>query len=134
MPGEQPERTPGLSISVPVEMVEAIVAVAAEHVLEELRDHSERDPWPEWMSVETAARYLDVSAERLRKLVARRGIPFVQEGPGCRIFFSCHDLDSWMQRQVINERSTVRDYRDPPAWLHEEPNDAPRNRATSDAS
>jgi excisionase family DNA binding protein len=57
------------------------------------------EPWPEWMNVETAAAYLDSSVERLRKLVARRQIPFVQEGPGCRVFFRRSDLDAWMEKQ-----------------------------------
>ena len=37
--------------------------------------------WPEWMSVETAAAYLDVSPERLHKLKQRGHVPFVQTAP-----------------------------------------------------
>jgi excisionase family DNA binding protein len=51
---------------------------------------------PEWMNVETAAAYLDCTPERLRKLIARREIPFHQEAPGCRIFFRRQELDEWM--------------------------------------
>ncbi|MBA3844185.1 MAG: helix-turn-helix domain-containing protein, partial [Actinobacteria bacterium] len=58
---------------------------------------SRSDSWPEWMGVETAARYLDVSPQRLRKLVAAGSIPHVQEGPGCRVFFGRADLDRWMR-------------------------------------
>jgi excisionase family DNA binding protein len=54
------------------------------------------DSWPAWMSVDTAARYLDVSPERLRKLQARRAIPYHQEGTGCRVLFCRRDLDNWM--------------------------------------
>lgn len=57
---------------------------------------SGRESWPQWMSAETAAAYLDCSVERLRKLVARRQIPFAQEGHGCRLEFSRDDLDEWM--------------------------------------
>ncbi len=57
------------------------------------------EPWPQWMTVETAARYLDVSPGRLRKLVARRQVPFAQEGKGCRLNFSRDDLDQWMRAQ-----------------------------------
>ena len=60
-----------------------------------------REPWPRWMSAETAASYLDCSVERLRKLVARRQIPFAQEGRGCRLEFSRDDLDEWMRSRRI---------------------------------
>jgi excisionase family DNA binding protein len=48
------------------------------------------------MSVETAARYLDVSPERVRKLQARGVLPYYQEGPGCRVFFNRRELDDAM--------------------------------------
>lgn len=57
------------------------------------RDHAK---WPEWMSVETAANYLDVTVERVRKLKDRREIPYYQEAPGCRVFFRRSELDEWM--------------------------------------
>ena len=59
---------------------------------------------PEWMSVESAARYLDVSPERVRKLVARRTIPHYQEGPGCRVFLRRRELDEWMLRSRVAAR------------------------------
>lgn len=52
--------------------------------------------WPEWMSVETAARYLDVSPERVSKLKARGLLPCYQDGPGCRVFFNRRELDEAM--------------------------------------
>jgi excisionase family DNA binding protein len=48
------------------------------------------------MNAETAANYLDVSIERIRKLKERQEIPFHQEGPGCRVLFTRTDLDKWM--------------------------------------
>jgi len=50
------------------------------------------------MNVATCARYLDVSPERVRKLVATRRIPYSQEAPGCRVFFRRSELDEWMQQ------------------------------------
>ena len=44
------------------------------------------------MNVETAARYLDVPEERVRKLKDRRVIPYYQDGPGCRVFFRRAEL------------------------------------------
>ena len=58
--------TAGLRIELPASVVEAIVAEVVERVRAEF-DRS-GDTWPEFMSVETASRYLDISAERLRKL------------------------------------------------------------------
>jgi excisionase family DNA binding protein len=68
-------------------------------LLEQLRAElraEQADGWPGWMSVETASKYLDVSPERIRKLVARGEIPYSQEGAGCRISFSRTELDEWM--------------------------------------
>jgi excisionase family DNA binding protein len=67
-----------------------------EELLADLRAEQGVPTWPGWMSVDTASRYLDCPVERVRKLVARREIPFAQEGPGCRIFFNRSDLDRWM--------------------------------------
>jgi Helix-turn-helix domain len=54
------------------------------------------EPWPEWMNVATAARYLDISPERLAKAKQRGSVPHYQEGPGCRVFFRRSELDAWM--------------------------------------
>lgn len=85
-----------LTIEIPSSTFDAIVAAAAGRALELLGSQLDQEAWPEWMSVERAAKYLDVSPERLRKLQARREIPFHQEAPGCRVFFRRHDLDDWM--------------------------------------
>jgi hypothetical protein len=46
------------------------VAVLAALVADLLRpDTPAESAWPEWMNVETAARYLDYTPERIRKLV-----------------------------------------------------------------
>lgn len=77
------------------EQVSALAAFVASLV----RAHAQppgSDSWPEWMNVDTAAGYLDCTPERIRKLVARREIPYHQEAPGCRIFFRREELDTWM--------------------------------------
>lgn len=61
-------------------------------------DHRD-EPWPEWMNIETVARYLDASPERIRKLVSRRQIPFAQDGPRCRLAFNRAAIDEWMERR-----------------------------------
>lgn len=87
---------------------EAIIAAAAARTLELLGTRLEQEAWPAWMSVETASRYLDVSPERLRKLQARREIPFHQEAPGCRVFFRRHDLDEWMAAFRLPTRTAAK--------------------------
>src|SRR5579864_8066741 len=70
-----------------------------EELLAELRRDGER--WPEYMDVKTAAAYLGVSVQRVRKLKDRRAIPYFQEAENCRVFFKRSDLDEWMREQRI---------------------------------
>lgn len=82
----------------------------AQRVAEIVREREAGSPrgeaatWPEWMSVETAARYLDVPPERVRKLKEHGQIPFYQSGPGCRVFFNRSELDEWMRGQRVAAR------------------------------
>jgi excisionase family DNA binding protein len=82
-----------LDLTAPLEQLKAQLRV---ELLAELRADRNEQAWPRWMAVETLARYMDASPERIRKLVARRRIPYVQEGPGCRVFFDRHEIDRWM--------------------------------------
>ena len=99
------------------EIVERLRAELAEEVRAQVRAEVEAAAWPGWMSVETAARYLDCPPERVRKLIARRSIPFSQEAPGCRIFLSRTDLDRWMRDDLRDERERPLE-RAPAAPLH----------------
>jgi hypothetical protein len=72
----------------------ALAAIAAA-----LTPAESTDTWPKWMNTHTAARYLDCSTERLRKLTARGQIPHNQEAPGCRVFYSRRAIDQWMESQ-----------------------------------
>jgi excisionase family DNA binding protein len=67
-----------------------------ERVAEQLAENV-KSCWPQWMSVATAARYLDVSVERLWHLKRAGQIPFVQDEPNARVFFGRADLDQWME-------------------------------------
>jgi excisionase family DNA binding protein len=58
------------------------------------------------MAIETAARYLDVSPQRLRKQVAHRQIPFHQEDKGCRVLFRRSELDDWMSSFRVPARAS----------------------------
>ena len=97
--GAGPNGIASLTVELPVALVDALVGATADRVLERVdADRLSQPTWPEWMSVDTAARYLDVSPERVRKLQSRREIPFHQEASGCRVLFRRDDLDEWMQR------------------------------------
>jgi excisionase family DNA binding protein len=84
-------------VRVPLELdADALDAIATA-----LNSAESTDTWPMWMNVETAARYLDVSVERLRKLKDSGSVPFVQERPGARVFHNRDDLDAWMRAQGV---------------------------------
>jgi hypothetical protein len=85
-----------LSVALPTEFVELVATRVAEILLEREVTSVDERAWPEWMSVVTAAQYLDMPLERLRKLKDRRAIPCHQEGPGCRLFFSRKELGAYM--------------------------------------
>lgn len=84
-----------LRVVIQAEQVTAIAALVAD-LLHPGAQASDDEASPEWMNVETAAKYLDCTPERIRKLVARREIPYHQEAPGCRIFFRRQELNEWM--------------------------------------
>lgn len=84
-----------LVVSIPADQLDQLVDLVAARLADRLEPPT--PTWPEWMSIETASRYLDCSVERLRKLVARNQIPFHQEGPRTRVFFNRFDIDGWMQ-------------------------------------
>jgi excisionase family DNA binding protein len=86
-----------IAIAISLSDLDGLIDAVVEGVTKALdaRDAAEGG-WPAFMSVETAARYLDVSVERVRKLKERQEIPYIQEAPGCRVLFARRDLDAWM--------------------------------------
>jgi excisionase family DNA binding protein len=85
-----------ISLHVSAEDLDDLIARATEVLAQALDRDGSGDRWPAFMSVETAAEYLDVSKERIRKLKDRREIPYIQEAPGHRVLFARTDLDEWM--------------------------------------
>jgi excisionase family DNA binding protein len=82
--------------TLPPEALDGLAAAIVERLAPMLAELGPSDRWPAFMSAETAAAYLDVSVERIRKLKDRREIPFIQEAPGHRVLFARGDLDAWM--------------------------------------
>ena len=97
-----------VSISLDDDAINAIAVRIAEilRTAEARRDAGD-EPSSEWMGVPGAAQYLGISQERVRKLVARRAVPYVQEGHGHRVFFSRRALDEWMLSHLIPERNAA---------------------------
>ena len=48
-----------------------------------------------WLDARTAAEYLGLHRDTLRKLAAQRAIPTHQDGPRCKLYFRRDELDEW---------------------------------------
>jgi excisionase family DNA binding protein len=48
-----------------------------------------------WLDARSAAEYLGLHRDTLRKLAAQRAIPTHQVGPGCKLYFRRDELDEW---------------------------------------
>jgi hypothetical protein len=89
-----------VNIELPAEFLDHVAAQVAAEILDRIELPKQ---WPEWMNIDTAAAYLDISPERLHKLKQRDAVPYVQDGPGARVFFCRSDLDCWMRSQTRTE-------------------------------
>jgi excisionase family DNA binding protein len=49
----------------------------------------------DWMDARSAAGYLGIHRDTLRKLAAQRAIPVHQDGPRCKLYFRRDELDDW---------------------------------------
>jgi hypothetical protein len=79
-------------------LTEAVEALVEDRIAEALADlRRDSDRWPPYMDVPTAARYLGVAQERVRKLIARRAVAIVQEAPRHRVTLARDDLDALMR-------------------------------------
>lgn len=87
--------TQGLTITVDVEqLANRVAALVAEHLVALLPPTSSP-----WVDVDGAAAHLSCSRERIRKLIARKEIPFHQARPNSRVFLNRHELDDWLLNQ-----------------------------------
>ena len=69
-------------------------ALLAERLGPYLRPVSASD---ESLDADGAAAYLSLPRSTLHKLTAERGIPFAQDGPGCKLYFKRSALDAWRE-------------------------------------
>ncbi len=87
-----------------IDLTDALARLRTEivaDVLDQVRAERETDPWPGWMDVPTAARYLSVTPGRVRKLIAARRLPYSQEAPGCRVLIERRALDEHLRAMQI---------------------------------
>jgi excisionase family DNA binding protein len=49
----------------------------------------------DWLDARSAAAYLRIHRDTLRKLAAQRAIPSHQDGPRCKLYFRRDELDEW---------------------------------------
>jgi excisionase family DNA binding protein len=77
--------------------IDKLVARVAAAVVEHLGRASSDDS-AEWLDSRSAAKYLGVHRDTLRKLAAERAIPVYQDGRGCKLFFRRSDLDEWRDK------------------------------------
>jgi excisionase family DNA binding protein len=61
----------------------------------------------DWLDARTAATYLGMHRDTLRKLAAQRAVPVHQDGPGCKLYFRREELDDW-RRSSQAPRSRLR--------------------------
>jgi excisionase family DNA binding protein len=87
----------GMAPPVPVEVVVSVdLGPLVERIAAEVAARLVAPGSSPWLDVNGAAEYLACSPERIRKLIARRDIPYHQEGPGSRVFFNKGELDEWL--------------------------------------
>lgn len=82
-------------------LLDALFDKLAAHVAAAVLEHlgvASSDDTSEWLDSRSAAEYLDVHRDTLRKLAAEGAIPVHQDGRGCKLFFRRADLDEWRER------------------------------------
>ena len=88
------------------ELAEVVARRVAELVREEKGEGADSHNASPWLSVGSAAAYLDWPRERLYKLTARGAIPhYKHEG---RLAFRRDELDRWLERHAQGERDWMR--------------------------
>lgn len=56
---------------------------------------STSDRASEWLDARSAAEYLGIHRDTLRKLAAERAVPVHQDGPRCKLYFRREEPDDW---------------------------------------
>jgi excisionase family DNA binding protein len=79
-------------------LIDQVLGRLAELVVDRLVERTEAHRGNDvraWLDARTAAEYLGVHRDTLRKLAAQRAIPTHQDGPRCKLYFRRDELDEW---------------------------------------
>lgn len=87
--------TATLALDLPPEVVERLADAVAERVLARLEGTDGGMDPERWMDTRDAAAYLGTTPNALHKLTSARTVPFEQDGPGAKCWFTRRDLDAW---------------------------------------
>jgi excisionase family DNA binding protein len=92
------------------DLIDEVLARLADLVVDRLiqRDGaSTRDEASQWFDARSAAEYLGMHRDTLRKLAAQRAIPAHQDGPRCKLYFNRNELDEWRRSAPPTSRSAA---------------------------
>ncbi len=106
IPGQAPTKASVIDLAV----IDLLLGRLADLVAERLIDRASAGATQasaEWLDARTAAEYLGVHRDTLRKLAAERAVPVHQDGPGCKLYFRRDELDDW-RRSSRAGRSRLR--------------------------
>jgi len=78
-------------------MIDQLLRQLADLVVDRLTERTavDRDRREQWFDARSAAEYLGMHRDTLRKLAAQRAIPTHQDGPRCKLYFRRDELDEW---------------------------------------
>jgi Helix-turn-helix domain len=85
-------------------LADAVAALVAEGMAAAVADRPTEEPWPAYMDAPTAARYLGVSEERVRKLQTAGKLAYCQEARGYRVTYPRNALDALMDSWRVEAR------------------------------
>jgi excisionase family DNA binding protein len=76
------------------EILDRLANLVVDRLMERTQAQS-REHGSAWLDARSAAQYLGVHRDTLRKLAAQRAIPTHQDGPGRKLYFRRDELDEW---------------------------------------
>lgn len=88
---------PAAGSAVDTAVVDVVLGLLADLVADRLMERTSAadQTVEEWLDARSAAEYLGMHRDTLRKLAAERAVPVHQDGPGCKLYFRRDELDEW---------------------------------------
>jgi excisionase family DNA binding protein len=79
-------------------LIDQVLGRLADLVVDRLMERTAADGGDQisdWLDARSAAAYLGIHRDTLRKLAAQHAIPSHQDGPRCKLYFRRDELDEW---------------------------------------